>query len=179
MKRTFQISLLFFLLFSLQLSAQQKTTSVGISLIEYFEGSQLRAYLCPAHIWTIGYGHTGSDVYPGMIITKEQEVLLLKNDLNRFENYTDETVERSMKWHEFDAMVCWTFNLGYRIDDELKDALDTGNNKIVVMKLMKYNKAKVNGRLIVLSGLVIRRKAECALYSNSYKNVWSKALLGM
>lgn len=32
------------------------------------EGLRLVAYLCPADKWTIGYGHTGSDVKPGLRI---------------------------------------------------------------------------------------------------------------
>jgi lysozyme len=179
MKRISQISFFILLLLSSQLTSQQKTTAVGTSLIKYYEGFQSRAYLCPAGILTIGFGHTGSDVYPGMIITKKQGELILRNDLNRFENYVDETVERSMRWHEFDAVTSFTFNVGYRVGNELKQALDAGNIKMVKMILMKYCKAKVNGRLITLPGLLQRRKSECALYDNTYSKVWSKLLLSL
>jgi lysozyme len=43
-----------------------------LQLIKAFEGLKLRAYLCPAGVWTIGYGSTGPDVGPGLIWTKEQ-----------------------------------------------------------------------------------------------------------
>ena len=31
----------------------------GLNLVKSFEGKYLKAYLCPASVWTIGYGHTG------------------------------------------------------------------------------------------------------------------------
>jgi GH24 family phage-related lysozyme (muramidase) len=34
-----------------------KTGQAGIDLMHRFEGKSLKPYLCPAHIWTIGYGH--------------------------------------------------------------------------------------------------------------------------
>ena len=35
-----------------------------LDLIKHFEGCELKAYKCPAGVWTIGYGHT-KDVQPG------------------------------------------------------------------------------------------------------------------
>ena len=29
----------------------------GLELIKHFEGCELKAYKCPAGVWTIGYGH--------------------------------------------------------------------------------------------------------------------------
>jgi lysozyme len=182
MKRIFNIVLilifLFFLSYVPKIYGQQKTTAVGISMIKQFETLYLHTYLCPSKILTVGYGHTGRDVYPGMLISEKQGELLLRNDLNRFENYVDETIERTMRWHEFDALVSFTFNVGH-VSDELKYALEVGNTKIVIMKIMQYNKGTVNKRKIVLSGLIRRRKAECALYDNTYLKVWSKLLLSM
>ena len=31
----------------------------GLKLVKSFEGLYLKAYKCPAGVWTIGYGHTG------------------------------------------------------------------------------------------------------------------------
>ena len=30
----------------------------GLEMIKEFEGLRLKAYKCPAGVWTIGYGHT-------------------------------------------------------------------------------------------------------------------------
>ena len=35
---------------------------VFIQLVEKFEGCKLKAYLCPAGVWTIGFGATGRDI---------------------------------------------------------------------------------------------------------------------
>ena len=49
-----------------------KTSKTGLDLIKTFEGCRLKAYKCPADVWTIGYGHTGSDVKQGMVITQAE-----------------------------------------------------------------------------------------------------------
>lgn len=35
-----------------------RTSQQGIDLVKRFEGFSPVAYLCPAGVWTIGYGHT-------------------------------------------------------------------------------------------------------------------------
>lgn len=35
-----------------------KISDAGLKLTRSFEGLKLKAYRCPAGIWTIGYGHT-------------------------------------------------------------------------------------------------------------------------
>jgi len=44
----------------------------GLALIERNEGLRVAAYRDIAGIWTIGYGHTGSDVHAGLVITAER-----------------------------------------------------------------------------------------------------------
>lgn len=43
-----------------------------LALIRAFEGLRLKAYQCPAGVWTIGYGATGKEIVPGLIWTKKQ-----------------------------------------------------------------------------------------------------------
>ena len=57
-----------------------RTSSKGVSLIKSFEGCRLKAYKCPAGVWTIGYGHTAG-VKEGDTITQEQADEYLRNDL--------------------------------------------------------------------------------------------------
>ena len=58
---------------------------LGLALLKSFEGCELSAYVCPAGVLTIGYGHTGTDVYRGQTITMAEAERLLKQDLQRFE----------------------------------------------------------------------------------------------
>jgi lysozyme len=39
------------------LEQEVKLSKVGADLMHKYEGYRNRPYLCPAHIWTIGYGH--------------------------------------------------------------------------------------------------------------------------
>lgn len=172
MKRIFLIILFLFI----PVHGQQRTTKVGVDLIKYFEGFRGTAYLCPANVLTIGYGSTGSHVSHGMVITKYEAERLLIQDLKRFESYVEKVAERKLKWHEFDALVSFTFNVGYRIQNEIRSAVNTGNTKLVVMKLRQYNKARVNGTYLVLSGLVKRREAEVFVYSNPKIKTFSQYL---
>lgn len=145
-------------------TGQMKMSPVGLKMVKHFEGFRGKAYLCPASVWTIGFGSTGLGVKPGMTITERQGEILLLKDLVRFENYVNKTIYRLMKWHEFDALTSFTFNVGYRIKDEFRTAVNTGNTKVVVYKLSLYSKAKMNGRYVVLPGLATRRRAESFLY---------------
>jgi lysozyme len=137
-----------------------------VNVIKHFEGFYGKAYYCPANVLTIGYGHTGSDIKKGMIISKMEAEVLLVKDLKRFENHVKGRVSRLLLWHEFDALVSFSFNVGYRIKGELRTFINEGNTKLVVYKLMQYNKAKVKGIYIELKGLTRRRTAEARLYQN-------------
>ena len=59
-----------------------KTSQNGIDLIKKFEGCRLKAYKCPANVWTIGYGHT-KGVEPYEIITLAEAEELLRKDLEK------------------------------------------------------------------------------------------------
>ncbi len=157
--------------------SQTKTTQVGVDLIKYYEGFRGKAYLCPANVLTIGYGSTGNHVYSGLVITKFEAERLLKNDLERFENYVNRVTERRLRWHEFDALISFTFNVGYRLKNELLSGINRGNTKLVVMKVMQYNKAKVNGSYIILKGLLTRRRSETALYENNFQSAFLKSII--
>lgn len=50
------------------------------ALIRRHEGLRLLAYRCPADRWTIGYGHTGTDVFEGLRVTTEEAEDYLDKD---------------------------------------------------------------------------------------------------
>jgi lysozyme len=62
-----------------------KTNAAGVELIKNAEGLRLESYLCPAGVWTIGYGHTGRSVLPASKVTEHQAEEILKVDLEKFE----------------------------------------------------------------------------------------------
>lgn len=54
------------------------------ALIRHFEGCHLTAYVCPAGVWTIGWGATGSGIGPGVRWTQPQADARMKQDAARF-----------------------------------------------------------------------------------------------
>lgn len=126
----------------------------GIDLIKQHEGCRLTAYRCPAGVWTIGYGHTGSDVKQGMVITQAEADRLLQQDLERFEK---NVMKFNNKYHwtqnEFDALVSFAFNIG---SINQLTANKTRTKDQIAQAMLLYNKAA--GK--VLPGLTKRRQAE-------------------
>jgi GH24 family phage-related lysozyme (muramidase)/nucleoid-associated protein YgaU/uncharacterized protein YbjQ (UPF0145 family) len=87
-------------------------SSQGLELIKSFEGLRLNAYQDPGGVWTIGYGHTGSDVSPSDVLTKAGAETLLKQDLAKFENAVRESVSVPLNSNQFSALVSFTYNMG-------------------------------------------------------------------
>ena len=147
-----------------------RTGDEGISLIRHFEGCRLDAYLCPAGVWTIGYGHT-RDVKRGDVIDQEQAEAFLIEDLEEFEGYVTALCERSLTQYQFDALVSWTFNLGPTNlkESTLLNRINYGPISDVPFQIQRWTRA--GGQ--VLQGLVKRRAAEAALWQNLN---WREAL---
>lgn len=137
-----------------------KTSINGLNLIKKYEGLRLQAYLCPAGIPTIGYGHT-SGVAVGDTCTQDQADQWLKDDLKKSEDAVKQKMEiYDLNQNQFDALVSFTYNCGPGNLDKLT-AHGTRNLNTISDKLLLYTKA--NGK--VLEGLVKRRKDEKKLFN--------------
>lgn len=137
----------------------------GIALIKEFEGLRLTTYKCTAGIKTIGYGHTGSDVYFGQRITEREAESLLRADLARFERHVN-SYDSAYGWtqNEFDALVSFAFNVG-SIDQLTYNGIRS--KKMIADKMLEYCKA--GGKRI--SGLVARRQREREMFLTVDNNV--------
>ena len=135
-----------------------QTGQAGIDLIKQHEGCYLAAYKCPAGVWTIGYGHTGSDVKQGLTITQAKAEQLLRQDLAKFERHVM-LFDSKYHWtqNEFDALVSFAFNVG-NINQLTANKIRTKAQ--IAQAMLSYNKA--NGK--VLAGLTKRRQAERQLF---------------
>jgi|TARA_R110002050_G_scaffold124796_1_gene244127 lysozyme len=140
-----------------------KTSNTGIDLIKHFEGCELKAYICPANVWTIGYGHT-KGVLDGDVITETQAHEMLVEELIEYENYINNAVTVSLNQNQFDAMVSWVYNLGSGNlnSSTLLKVLNSGDYAGVPEQIMRWNKA--GGK--VLAGLTKRRQAEANLFGH-------------
>lgn len=128
----------------------------GLELIKSFEGCKLIAYLCPAGVWTIGYGHTAG-VSKGQVITKEQAENMLKSDMQKYEKYVTDDVKIALNENQFSALVSFCYNCGR---GNLRTLVKGRTSSQIAEAMLLYNKA--NGK--VLNGLVRRRKAERELF---------------
>ena len=133
----------------------------GLDLIKRFEGLRLRSYLCPANVWTIGYGHTGN-VSSNQVITSEQAESILRTDLRKFEQAVSDAVTVALSQNQFDALVSLAFNIGAGAfaKSTLLRLLNAGDYAGAANQFERWNQA--GGR--VLDGLSKRRAAERALF---------------
>jgi len=138
-----------------------KISQEGVNLIKHFEGCRLEAYKCPAGVWTIGYGHT-KGVKEGDAIEQEAAEAFLIEDLEEFEDHVQRLVEVDLDQDQFDALVSWTFNLGYGnlAESTLLARLNDGLYDEVPEQIKRWTRA--GG--VILPGLVKRRNAEAALF---------------
>jgi lysozyme len=137
------------------------TSTKGRSLIKKWEGLRLEAYLCPANVWTIGYGHTGG-VLKGQTVTEAEANDLLTKDLKRFEDAVNFMVKVTLNQNQFDALVSFTYNVGTGAlsTSTLLTQLNKGNYTCVPAQLRRWNKAGSR----VLEGLKKRREDEVKLW---------------
>ena len=141
-----------------------KISSKGLDLIKNAEGLSLRAYRCPTGVLTIGYGHTGNDVKPGMLITAVEASKLLQDDVARFEIGVSEIINKPMTQGQFDALVDFAFNLGLGAlrGSTLATKFKNGDIKGASRELSKW----VWGGGKMLPGLVKRREAARVLFDS-------------
>lgn len=145
------------------------TSNQGIAFLERHEGVVLRAYRCPAGIWTIGAGLTAASgvIKPvaGMVITRTEAARLLSQALQR--NY-EPAVNKAMPGadqREFDAGVSFHFNTGAIGRASWVRKWNNGDWPGVKVALAMWNKG--GGK--VLPGLTRRRAEEYALlYDGNY-----------
>lgn len=91
-----------------------KISKQGIELIKKYEGFKPYAYLCPAGVVTIGYGHT-KGVRLGQTCTEAEAEQFLREDLEIAEAEVNKVAnEVKLTQGNFDSLVSFTFNLGAR-----------------------------------------------------------------
>ena len=164
-----------------------KISQAGIDLMHRFEGCRNRPYLCPAHIWTVGYGEVlyqeqirlpvvRVEGYTGMIrkempLKPEDNRVWSKEEINQLFERSIERFERGVlrlvpsvvgRQGAFDALVSFAFNagLGNLQRSTIRIKANRGDWEGAAEAFMAWTKG--GGR--VLPGLVKRRQAERALF---------------
>lgn len=165
-----------------------KLSKAGADLMHRFEGCRNKPYLCPAHIWTIGYGHVlyqdqiklpmvrveGKDIpmirkemplkpEDNRVWSKEEIEELFAADVATFERGVLRLVPGVVgKQGAFDALVSISFNfgLGNLQRSTIRMKANRGDWEGAADAFMAWTKG--GGK--VLPGLVKRRMAEKALF---------------
>jgi len=161
----------------------------AVDLIKSFEGIpdgdpstvNIDAYLCPAGIWTIGWGHAIVDggvqlkgpaqkararaLYPGGI-TRAQAEALLRGDLVPRAASVSSLLKKPVSDAQFGALIALLFNIGAGnlAASTLVRKLNAGDVIGAADQFLVWDKARVNGVLQPLAGLTRRRRAERAMF---------------
>jgi lysozyme len=164
-----------------------KLSKAGADLMHRYEGKRNKPYLCPAHIWTIGYGHVlyqdqirlpmvRNEKYQGPI---RKEYALLDRDNRIWSNEEiDQLFSQDVASFErgvlrlvpgvagrqgaFDALVSFAFNagLGNLQRSQMRMKANRDDWEGAAEAFMTW----VKGGGKVLPGLVKRRQAERELF---------------
>jgi len=138
-----------------------------IKLIKHHEGVRNTPYQDPIGLWTVGVGHLmgNGKTRPKDWSRKRSDAEvdeLLRKDIARFENGVDSLITVDLNQNQFDALVCFAFNVGNGNlqASTLRRKLNRGDFEGAADEFPKWRKAA--GR--VLPGLVKRRKDERTLF---------------
>lgn len=151
-------------------SFKMKTSQSGLELLVQFEGLKLSPYLDSIGKPTIGIGSTYYE--NGIAVTmkdppisKDRAYSLMKNVLGKFEEGISNLVKVKLNQNQFDALVCFTYNvgLGNLGKSSLLRLLNDNKCDLASQEFPKWSKA--GGK--TLEGLVKRRNAEQTLFLKS------------
>ena len=132
----------------------------GVNLIHEFESLKLEAYLDGGGVWTIGWGHTGPDVYEGLTCTKEIADAWFIEDVSEAEVVVSHNVSYPINQNMFDALVSFEYNTGGLTKSTLLKKINEGDLVGAAREFPRWNKD--NGKEI--RGLTRRRLREQALF---------------
>lgn len=139
----------------------------AIDLIKEFEQLYLEAYLCPAGVWTIGWGHT-KGVKAGGVIDRQRAEEFLQEDYKEAEKAVLKMVKVKLTDDQLGALTSFVFNLGagnFKSSTLRRKVNANPHDKTIRDEFMRWVYARGgNDEPVMLEGLVRRRGAEADLY---------------
>ena len=144
-----------------------EVNKAGKDLIKRFEGCKLKAYKCPAGLWTISWGLTfypdGTKVKEGDVITQQQAEDYFNAIVDDFAKKVDALIKSNVSENNFSALVSFAYNVGignFQRSTLLRKVNANPKDTTIRAEFMKWTRANN----VVLKGLVRRREAEAKLY---------------
>ena len=144
-----------------------KTSEQGLSLIEANEAYRGVPYKDVAGYWTWGYGHKRADNEPiPTYISQSNAIALLRADIVPVEASINASVTVPLTQNQFDALADFVFNVGVAAFESstLLRELNSNNYQTAADQLLIWDKAHVNGQIVVVPGLLSRRQHERMLF---------------
>jgi GH24 family phage-related lysozyme (muramidase) len=150
-------------------------SDAGVEFVKGWEGFIPKLYNDPAGHCTVGYGtlvHKGNcdgrdSEQPYLNgVSKDEATQLLASELARKQKAVSSAVKVALNQNQYDALVSFAYNVGASAfqSSTLVKLLNQGKYDAVPGELKKWTKARKDGQLIDLPGLVRRRGAEAALF---------------
>lgn len=136
---------------------------LAAEFIEQWEGFKERAYICPAGVLTVGFGHTGDDVQSDTVVTYKEAYELLCKDIKERVLQLAPFINTPVTEGQFVALASLIFNVGVGSvkGSRLLRKLNEGDIEGAAEEFTNgWNTA--GGK--VLPGLTRRRKAEQKLF---------------
>ena len=173
-----------------------KISDKGLGLIKHYESLHdgdlsvigLQPKMCPAGIWTVGYGRALKDssgnwlrgienkqkAYAMYPILNEKEALKMLHEDCDVREIRVSSLKLQLKQHEFDAMVSFVYNVGFtklqissllkRIKARLNGDMNYGSDEKITSGFLMWKNAFISGHLRPLPGLIRRRRSEAHLF---------------
>lgn len=174
---------------SVQRAPLRDVPAHAVDLIKAFEGIPdgdpstvlIDPYLCPADVWTIGWGHAITEggvqlkgsahrarakaLFPGGI-TRAQAEALLAGDLIPRAAVVSRLCKVPLNDGQFGALMALLYNIGEGnlAASTLLRRLNQGDFAGAAEQFLAWDKARVKGVLTALRGLTRRRRAERAMF---------------
>lgn len=141
-------------------------SAAGVMFIGDREGKQNEPYRDIAGVWTVCYGSTGAHVLRDGVRSDAECVTLLDEDLDRFEAAVNRCTPVPKTQPQFDALVSISFNIGEAAycNSTLARKFNQGDTLGAADQFLVWNKSRINGQLVPVRGLTLRRQAERTLF---------------
>lgn len=183
--------------------ARSAISDALIEMVKHFESlhdgdrrtEELEPMLCPADVWTVGYGEVLTDPktgrqfrgeadraaalaeyrkrWPKGLFRAEAERRLV-GALQARAAVVDRLVSVPLEPYQREALASFQYNTGALASSTLLKLLNAGDREGAARQFDAWNKATVGGRKKVLAGLVTRRAAEEAMFRGAD---WRSALV--
>lgn len=142
---------------------EQKILNIALPIIKAYEGCHLKAYQCPAGVWTIGWGQTGKEIKEGLSWSQKQADAALELSVKSFVQEVLKIIKVRARPEQIAALVSFAYNLGSSSlakSTLLKLFNENKNIEEVAAQFLLWSKSN-NKRLL---GLLLRRASEAVVF---------------